>query len=369
MKKQILLLIVAILASMSLAYGQGAVKWSDPRVFSCTDDALHPIAGKLYTYEAEGLPAGGTWRFWATQDPNFITDNSGTPVFNHGTALEVTDGELLFASDDYNIDVIEASANTDGSIQLRWSSTILAATEYRVTPTFVVAYYVDATGCTDNIKVWELDPMNGFIVDIIAMDIDAPVTSRDAYDPATPPEVCVDNVESATYAAGAMVYNYGDNYLYFEFVAANFTDYWIPTFELTGITGSQAVTSYEYTFATPDTWGTTPPTWNTLTSGTTQIEPDASVTDITLGVSIFVRVLIDHNQFEHLANVTYTMTLDGENADGLWDVRNEDCALPNPNAEDGADTATSVITLRPTVQEGTDSTILPNEGLIPGNED
>jgi hypothetical protein len=360
MKKQFLVLalvLVAFMASVTISLGQ-AVKWSDPRPFTCEDDALHPIAGKLYTYEAEGLPSGGTWRFWATRDPNFITDNAGTPVFNSGTALTVTDGQLLFASPDYNIDVLDIAANTDGSIQLRWSSTILAATEYRVTPTFVVAYYVDANGCTDNIKVWELDPMNGFIVDIIAIDIDDPAASRDAYDPTTPPEVCVDNIESAIYQAGAMVYDYGDNYLYFEFIAANFTDHWVPTFALTGIAGSQVVTSYEYTYATPDTWDAS--TWTSFSFRCYSNSPAASVTDITLGVSIFVRVLIDHNQFEHLADVTYTMTLDGQNADGLWDVRNEDCALPDPNDEDGADTATSRITLRPTVQEGTTSPITPN---------
>jgi hypothetical protein len=368
MKKQFLVLalvLVAFMASVTISLGQ-AVKWSDPRPFTCEDDALHPIAGKLYTYEAEGLPSGGTWRFWATQDPNFITDNAGTPVFNSGTALEVTDGELLFASPDYNIDVLDIAANTDGSIQLRWSSTILAATEYRVTPTFVVAYYVDANGCTDNIKVWELDPMNGFIVDVIAIDIADPAASQDAYD--TTPEQCVDNIESAIYQAGAMVYDYGDNYLYFEFIAANFTNYWVPTFELTGIDGSQAITSYEFTYDTPDTWDAST-VWEELLSGDTEIEPAASVTDITLGVSIFVRVLIDHNQFEHLADVTYTMTLDGQNADGLWDVRNEDCAEPDPNEADGADTATSVITLRPTVSEVTTSPIAPNEEFIPGNED
>jgi hypothetical protein len=88
---------------------------------------------------------------------------------------------------------------SDGTIQLTWSSTLLAGTEYQVTPTFVVAYYVDADGCTDNIKVWELDPMNGFVVDILAMDFTTPASSRDVYDPATPPEICVDVVESAIY--------------------------------------------------------------------------------------------------------------------------------------------------------------------------
>lgn len=379
MKKQILFLtffVLATFAGLNDVFGQ-AVTWSAPRTFSCTDDALHPIAGKQYTYTAVGTPVGGEWRFWATKDPNFITDNAGTPVFNTGTALTVTDGELIYASADYNIDVTvnDGTENTDGTIELTWSSTILAGTTYQGdgvdpngTPTFVVAYYVDAEGCTDNIKVWELDPLNGFVVDIIPMN---PVdfTVKDGYD--LTPETCVDVVESATYAAGAMVYDYGDNYLYYEFVAANFTDYWVPTFAYDLVTNplgpTQAITSYEYTYTTPDLWNGTE-TWTVLESGTTQIAPDATVTDIGLGVSIFVRVLIDHNQYENLAGQTLTMVLDGQNADGTWDVRNEDCSLPDPLVADGADTANQTITPRPSVTEGTTSTIAPNIELIPGNE-
>lgn len=370
MKKQILtltLFVLAIFAGNYSVFGQ-AKTWSTPQTITCTDDALHPIAGKQYTYEAVGTPAGGSWRFWATKDPNFITDNSGTPVFNTGTALDVTSGELSYASDDYNIEigVSDPNENSDGSIQLTWSSTILANTTYQTDPTFVVAYYVDAAGCTNNIKVWELDPLNGFVVDIIPMDPENFAASKDKY--GETPQTCVDEVESATYSGGTMSYDYGDNYLYYEFIAANFTDYWIPTFDFDLTTNplgpTQVITSYEYTYATPDTWDGSE-TWNTLTSGTTQITPDASVTDISLGVSIFVRVKIDHNQYENLAGQTLTMVLDGQNADGTWDVTNGDCSLPNPNAADQADVANQEITPRPAVTD----TNMPAPNLIPGNEE
>ena len=385
MKKQILItafFLLALMAGTLTSIAQPyAVTWSAPRAFNCQSDALHPIAGVQYTYEAGVTdPTGaGSWRFWATKDPNFITDNAGTPVFNTGTALDVTAGELSYASDDYNIEIgiSDPNENTDGTIELTWTSTILAGTEYQSTPggtpspTFVVAYYVNAAGCTDNIKVWELDPLNGFIVDVIPMDPADFVGSRDAYD--TTPETCVDNVESATYSAGAMVYDYGDNYLYFEFIAANFTGHWVPTFDLTGLNGVQTITSYEYTYTTPDSWDGTE-TWTALASGTTQIQPDASVTDISQGVSIFVRVLVDHANYENLAGQTLTMTLDGQNADGDWDVHNDDCSLPDPLAADGYDTATSTITPRPEIPYGTPTTTSPNPPfstnleLINGNE-
>jgi hypothetical protein len=371
MKKQILFLaffVLALMAGTSSAFGQ-AVTWSAPQPFTCTDDALHPIAGKSYTYTATVVdPTGaGEWRFWATTDPDFITDNSGTPVFNTGSALTVGANQLVSASTDYNIAIGAAGVNTDGTIDITWSSTILAGTVYQTTPTFVVAYYVNADGCTDNIKVWELDPLNGFIVDVIAMDAaDLPGSINDY---GTTPETCVDVVESATYAAGAMTYNYGDNYLYFEFIAANFTGYWIPEFALTNLNGVQTVT-YEYTLATPDTWAGTPPTWTPLVSGTTQISPDPSITDMTAGVSVFVRVTVDHANYENINGQTLTMTLDGINADGDYDVLNTDCTLPDPLVGDDNDVATSIITPRPDIQKpaSTTSPLAPNLQLINGNE-
>ena len=65
---------------------------------------------------------------------NFIqTDASGNKTFNFGTgtALSVTDGELSYSSDDYNIEigVGNANENSDGTIELSWTSTILAGTD------------------------------------------------------------------------------------------------------------------------------------------------------------------------------------------------------------------------------------------------
>jgi len=186
-------------------------------------------------------------------------------------------------------------------------------------------------------------------------------------------KIALSPVESATYAAGSMVYDYGEDYLYFEFIAANFTGHWIPHFELTGLNGSQTITSYEYTFATPDTWDATT-TWTTLVSGTTPIAPDASVANTTEeGVSIFVRVLVDHLKWEHIAENFYTMTLDGINADGQWDVVNDgstnDC--DDPGDADLNDTADWKITPRPEIPEdqGTTSPTNPNIQIISGDNE
>ena len=353
---------IALLASVTVAFGQptGAIKFSDPRPLLCEDDALHPIAGKSYTYEAVGDPSGGTWHFWATRDPNFIETTDGVTSYNSASALGIAIDELIAHSADYNV-----NTNGDGSIDITWSSALLNGTVYQTTPTFVVAYYVDPTGCTDNIKIWELDPLNGFTVDILS--INPETFGVVAYD-GDAPEQCPDIVRGATYVSGAMQYNYGTNYIYYEFVAANFSEYWIPYFDLLNLVGTQVAT-YEYTFATPDTWEATPPTWTTLESGVTQIPIDDTVVNTDEGVSVFVRVTIANNQYENLAGQTLTMVLDGKNAEDIWDVRNDDCSEPVPNTDDQNDTADQVITPRPSVEEGTTSPITPNIEMVPGNEE
>lgn len=364
MKKQFLfltVLVLALFASMTNANAQ-AVHYSAPRPLSCTPDALHPIAGQPWTYEAQASVAG-TFHFWATKDPDFISTVSGTRTLNTATAL-TTPTDLLAASANYN------TPGATANVVITWSSAILANTDYQGTPdatgaspspTFVAVYFASEDGCSDNFKVWELDPLNGFTVDVLAIDPDAVTTAPDY---TVIPTSCVDQVESATYTAGAMVYNYGENYLYFEFVASNFTGYWVPYFALSGLntTSNQAIVSYEYTYDLPSTWGAST-TWTQFTSGNEQIQ--TSLTNTSGGVSVFVRVLVDHDNYENLAGQTLVMTLDGENAAGQWDVANgtgsDTCTDPG---QDYNDTASSTLTPRPAITDPA----MPTPNFIDGNE-
>ena len=360
MKKQIFILILAVFAT-AFAFGQGAVKYSDPRASTCVDDPLHPVAGKPYEYAASAAPTGGKWHFWATKDQNFITTTATGTTANFGTALA---SPTVTTSADYN-----DPNNTDGTVTITWSSSVLAGTDYQAspgpgTPTFVAAVYVDPAGCTNNIKVWELDPKPGFTVDVLALNPATHLPDATLY--TYVPGQCADVVRTAVYQGGdQMHYDYGTNYLYYEFVAANFTNYWTPTFALTTL-GATQVATYEYTFALPSTWGTTSPTWTALVSGTTKIPVDPSVVSTEDGVSVFVRVSIANNQFENLADQTLTMTLDGQDADNLWDVKNIDCT--DPKAADQDDKSNQTITRRPTITPITTGLPQPDDTLIKGDE-
>jgi hypothetical protein len=351
MKKQIFIFVLVIFATcIESVYGQ-AIHDSAPQATSgCTDDPLHPIAGKSYNYKAIVNPAGGNFTWWATKDMNFITNQTTN---NSGTKMTVGAG-LTATSASYGL-----TGATD-NVDITWSSSTLAATSYQAavagkTPTFVVVLYdAPAAGCANNLKVYELDPKNGFIVDI--KNIDSTTKTALAY--GVNAEECIDKVSKATYVAGKMEYEYGTNIFYYELVAANFSDSWTPTYAITGLNGVQT-SVVEFTYDKTLASG-----WAPLTSGSTVITTNA--VDTSTGVSIYVRVTVTNNNYEGIAAENIVFALDGQNKEGIWDVVNATCV--DPWAADQDDKATQVLKPRPAVTAGTTSTIPANTTLIPGNE-
>ena len=374
MKKYLFILILAVFASVTVAFGQGAVPGTAPRALACENDALHPIAGKPYVYTLDATPNNGIYTWWATRDPNFISTVSSTTAsgtltmnttMNTNTALAVgPTSPIIAASSSYG----SANAGTTNSVTITWSSSLLADTEFQGTPlaspgpTFVAAYYA-ATGanCADNFKAYELDPVNGFTVDILGLD-DATLNAVGATDAdkyTYVDEQCVDNVRSATYVSGLIRYDYGVDYLYYEVVAANFSGSYKPTFVLTGLDADQQATiEWDYTkaFTSP----------NAVTSGTpSTVSVTTSETNTSNGVSIYVRVSVKNLKYETLAAQTLNLAVAAQNADGYWDVDNNvaspDCSLNTETYEDEID---QIINERPTVVEGTSSTMSTNPDLI-----
>lgn len=370
MKKQILLLaflVLAIFSSLTDSYGQ-AIKRSDPRPLACQNDALHPIAGNPYDYTLDATPSGGIFTWWATKNPDFVT-SGGTPLvttLNTGTALGISATELVAHSTNYGA----GNGTAANTVNITWSSALLAGTQYQGTPgapapartpTFVVAHYAApaGSGCSDNLKVYELEPLNGFTVDILSLDPTtvAPSGTGQAvydYDAAQ----CVDIVRGASYAPSGILYNYGTNVLYYEVVAANFSTQWTPHFQLGGLQGTQTadiVWSYDNTFATNVTVATG--AGNGVHVSPSPAVVANTVTNTSLGVSIYVRVTIHNNTYETIGVNTINLAVAGQNNESLWDVDNNsataDCsAVTTETYEDAVD---QLINPRPTVAEGTAS--------------
>jgi len=334
MKKQIFILIVALFTTTTL-FGQ-MVKDSDPQPLTCTTGPLAPLAGVPYNYAVTAIPASGLYQWWATKDYNFIAggdNNYASKGLSVGANLKAT-------SLNYGI---KGGVNNAPNVSITWSTATLAGTTSS-SPTFVVVQN-DATApnCANNLKIYQIIPKNGFTVDIKNLDqAKAPL----AY--ATPYSFCVSNILSATYVVtagiGAIVTDYGTNVLYFEVVAANFTDGYIPSFKVTGLAVDQTVTSLELGVTT-----TSFPIVATLSGveykPATALTIDPSVINTGLGVSVYVKLSIDNGTHENIAGDAITLSVDGINSSSQAAVLNTNCDLPSAYS----DFATQTLTARPAV--------------------
>jgi len=333
MKKQILLLILAVIATTS-AFGQMLPGSAPLPLTGCTNDPTHPLAGVPYDYSVVVNPTGGNFQWWATKDVDFIKTTAGVTTNNISTKLTVGT-DLLGTSANYGITGVLDNVN------ITWSSATLAATTVAA-PTFVVVQN-DATGtnCANNLKVYPILPINGFTVDIKNMDQSRVPTV--AY--TDPIALCVADIVSAKYIAGAIVTDYGTNILYFEVVAANFTGGYTPSFQVAGLAAGQTVTSLEYAFTT----AFTSPIATTLAAGiystAAPITIDPSVTNTSAGVSIYMRLTIANGTDEHLSDSAISLAVNGTNAAGQPDVVNTACNTSTLFE----DIATQTLTKRPTV--------------------
>ena len=344
MKKQIFILVVAIFASIT-AFGQMKAGSAPQPLSGCTTDATHPLAGVPYNYAVTVVPTGGNFQWWATTDVNFITTNgSGVTTNNINTKLAVgAAAPLLNADSNYGISGLLNNVN------ITWSSSALAAAA--TTPTFVAVQYDAASpGCANNFKVYQITPVNGFTVDIKNMD-----QTKTSLPYGTTTSFCVSNIVSAVFSGAAIITDYGTNVLYYEVVAANFTGSYTPFFQVSGLQGTQVVTSLElYTDAAMAT-AAIPTIFNAgAYSPAAPVTVDASVTNTSTGVSLYVKLTIANKTYESLSDEPITLAVNGTNASGQKDVVNTACNT----STDYEDTAIQTITARPTV------TSVPETGVF-----
>lgn len=309
MKKQLVILIVAIFAiSFSTAYGQLA-----PRSITCLSaDALHPIAGAPYTYEIIVPSIAGTkeYTWFVTQDQHFI--NAGVLT---ATRENIATSALMAAvGSGYNDP--STSSNT---LSITWKSFAFNP----AAPIFVVIQVKNDAGAgaciTQNMKVYKIEPQNAFTLDIANLNAggtpDVAGTLEGGY--GLNLDKCIHDIVDAQYSAAApegVIYDYGTDYMYFEVVAANFTNSWKPSFTLTGVDAEEAVTvewATDKNFTTPHALTNTAGVWssadvyNAVAAGGA-VGPS--------GESIYIRVTLDHSttvSYEGLADEVVALAVDG----------------------------------------------------------
>jgi hypothetical protein len=331
MKKLIFLaMMLAILAGTNNVFGQCAVHKSGPIPVACTTDPLHPMAGTPYNYSVTVNPTGGNFQWWATADQNFIAAGAN----NIGTRYTVLAGELVATSASYGV------TSTTDNVDITWASSTLSSPN----PIFVaVQYDAPAGGCANNLKVYQVQPVNAFTVDIKNLQWNYDTT---AY--GTLLDTCVSPIKSATYQAPGVTYDFGDNALLYEVVLANFSVSATVSFSIAGLNAGQSVDL---------SWGCTPATANAnslglgLGNGLVALTANATTleTNTHVGVSIYVLAVVHNNNYEGLVNTDIALSVNAVNAEGLADVVNSDCSL----TQNFEDTSTQRILPRPTVTNGT----------------
>jgi len=221
-------------------------------------------------------------------------------------------------------------------------------------PLFMVLQYTGSgtPTCSNNMKVYQIIPKNAFTVDILNIK-NSDKTTELAY--GTTDTQCYADILSAKYDAptSKMVFDYGVNYLYFEVVAANFTGSFTPSFKLSGLkTGQKALVEWtvDKTLATAGL--TALGAAQTATTGTvldftgTAVAADPAITDMSKGVSIYIKVTVTNGLYEGLNDDAISLAVEAANASGDADIDNTTCAAPATTFED---VATQTLNKRPTV--------------------
>lgn len=321
MKKQILFLamftLALIFAGINKSYGQLAPQLSAAPTFctpattvaaACaTSDALHPIAGTLYPYTVT-VTNGGTdplIHWFVTDNPEFIVDNASDGAGTLSTDFETTPSSayLQATGTSYN-----DPANTSNTVDITWKYFPAS------TAVFLVAYVKGDPTCTDNIQVYKIEPVQVFTLDIAALTADGKEN--------TVKSDCVSPIVDARYNSTTeeVDMDYGVNYVYFSVNAANFAHSWLPSFEVSATNmGTDGELTVDWAYPLAST-GTTP-VWHpaieatgVFTSAVT--DPVKPILTTATGVGedgecIVVRVTVDHNKNETLADIVISFAADG----------------------------------------------------------
>lgn len=303
-------MLLAFLAGTTVVWGQ-AQHNSNPRPMTCTTGPLNPVAGVPYDYSATLNPTGGSAYWFATTTINFITGSTLTAI------QEAPGGNFVMPAP-INYQIGALGATSPSTTTITWNSIGLSQVT-PANPLFVVVNYTadPLTGCNNNLKVFRIEPVNAFMVNVLNLggSYSAPVSS------------CYDTVFAASYdlTNSCMIYDYGTDTLKYEIVAANFTTSYTPSFRVDGI---QAGTSVDVA------WNYVPNSTTATVLGTLVVDGIIAGTPVTTtlpntstGVSIYVFLIVHNQVHEGITNDPVTLAAAGLNLASEPNVRWDDCLI------------------------------------------
>ena len=293
MKKQrfLLVLLLAFVAGISSAYAQ------------CNPDGLHPAPGVEYDYTAtvsgpgyDGT--GGTEYDW------YITQN-----------LDVLDAASFETPGPLFTVAAATPYHNPGSginhILITWSAIAVADPD----PFYLVLRYKEdnslasPTCGAENIRVWEIKPINTFL-----LAFEGGMLSGANYAPIANSNTCAAGVTGAVVTQGTpstVLLTYGQNSLYYVATASGIVGNWKPWISIPALQATQTYVSAEWTADMTGAGG-----WATFGAAATgaaqtlQSATDATCSNVA-GTQILIRIVINNNNWQTLANQTVNVGLDG----------------------------------------------------------
>jgi len=278
MKKQLSIFLLALIAFMTNAYGQP----------NCTQGPLSPAAGEPYTYKViignppyDGTTGSFTW--YVTTNVDLLSPTGVVP----------SPGAEIIATGTYN-----APAVGQDQIIITW--TAQAIVNGMTNPYYLVVKFDGSNGICNamNMKVWEIRPINKFLLAINSMGGDG---GNGTY--------CAAPVSSAIVTPGAsptVNYQYGINTVYARITAKNYAGEWTPSFRILGLDPVQTLSNVVWS---TDSLFTT--THSTTLSGNVATSTDNATAAFDGSAKIFVKFDINNNSFETLADLPITLGVDG----------------------------------------------------------
>jgi len=266
MKKQILILalfVMAMFAGVTNSYGQ------------CVTGPMNPAAGVAYPYTVTSGAGTGGWDWYVVQNVNLLS-----------TPLLVADGFFTTSGSTYN--------NTTGSaatINITWTPLALASTN----PFYLVVKYTETVnGCSvGNIKVWEIKPVNTFLLAMTGSD-NAGVIANNS--------TCAAPIKTAginTPATPTVTYTFDTNSIYYKITASGANGTWTPSLELPALAGN---TTYGQKYLSVDYSSDNGTNWTTFgapaaNGGTLTLGSALPVTVV--GSPYLIRVIVDNANYEN----------------------------------------------------------------------
>jgi hypothetical protein len=328
MKKSIFLILVIALfiGAAKQVQGQSCPAARAVDITCLPNSAINPIPGTMYNYTIDVPAPPGTKEFYwiVTTDQTFIENGVLT------NAIEYIAGPYLSFTGNGYADPVTGTA----TVQLTW--------EYfdPNIPVFVIIQVknTDATCTSQNMKVYRIEPLNAFTLDISNVDQNGVALAGYGSDYS----FCVHDIVTATYDANApegVIYDFGVDSLYYVVNAANYSTSWMPSVMVSNFAGMGEITYVGWARPTWPGFAWTPMLFDGTVYSPAAPVPvlDPSGTVGPNGECIVIVVVIDHStttSYQGIADTQISMAVDGMTQVASPDPQGDvhfSSTLPSPN--------------------------------------